>query len=222
MKVDKSLSLGFLRKLVHEGEGQRLEFKLKTHHPDKIMKEVVAFANTDGGYLVLGVADDGEIKGLKFPEEDKYVISQSMEKYVEPSIEFTLDEILLENGRTVLIYKIAKNTSEVVYFNPHDQSEKLKIYVRNNDRSIQASREVRQILKEELKNKSYRFQFGEKENKLVKYLDEHQFITLNQFKELAEINSGKASGTLVLLVLTGVLKIIPEETEDLYILNYIK
>lgn len=218
MKVEKSLSFSFLRKLVNEGEGQKLEFKLKTHHPDKIMKEVVAFANSDGGYLLLGVADDGEIKGLKFPEEDKYVISQSMEKHVEPEISYSRNEILLDNGRTVLVYKIDKSTDHIIYFN--SGTDGLKIYVRNSDRSIQASREVRRILKEKLKNKSYRFQYGEKENKLIKYLDQHEFITLNQFKELAGVNSSQASGTLVLLVLAGVLKIIPEETEDLFTLNH--
>lgn len=43
-----------LKNLVRHGEGQRLEFKMKVKFPEKIIKELVAFANTDGGHLLLG------------------------------------------------------------------------------------------------------------------------------------------------------------------------
>jgi predicted HTH transcriptional regulator len=67
-----------LRQLVRQGEGQQLEFKLKSNHPDKIMKEVVAFANSEGGKLLIGVADNKELIGLKYPDEDEYIISKSI------------------------------------------------------------------------------------------------------------------------------------------------
>jgi predicted HTH transcriptional regulator len=49
--------------LVRKGEGATLEFKLKSNHPEKIVREVVAFANSQGGLLLIGVGDDKSIPG---------------------------------------------------------------------------------------------------------------------------------------------------------------
>jgi predicted HTH transcriptional regulator len=66
------LDLRNLKHLVRHGEGQRLEFKMKVKFPEKIIKELVAFANSDGGHLFVGVADDGQIDGSKFVDEDQF------------------------------------------------------------------------------------------------------------------------------------------------------
>ena len=47
-----------LRRLVSQGEGQHLEFKRKASYPDKIVRELIAFANSQGGTLLVGVDDD--------------------------------------------------------------------------------------------------------------------------------------------------------------------
>ena len=67
-----------LKKLVHRGEGSHLEFKRKVAHPDKIIKELIAFANTGGGIMLIGVADDKSIPGLKYPEAMKQMIFQPL------------------------------------------------------------------------------------------------------------------------------------------------
>ena len=41
--------VGDLKKIVSEGESDRVEFKIKVNHPEKIIREVVAFANAKGG-----------------------------------------------------------------------------------------------------------------------------------------------------------------------------
>ena len=57
-----------LKRLALEGEGLQLEFKRKASHPEKIVRELIAFANTEGGTLLIGVDDDGSIPGLKYPD----------------------------------------------------------------------------------------------------------------------------------------------------------
>ncbi len=218
MIAPKSLELRDLKRLVREGEGSQLEFKLKTTHPDKIMREVVAFANTSGGTLLIGVADNGDLPGLKFPDEDSFVMEKGFARYISPRVYYTKEEVMLENGRPVLAYHIKKSADTLVYYNPTGKEEDRKVYVRNADRSIQASREVREILKEQLKEKNYRFQYGEKENILMKYLDQNQTITLSEFARIAGISLKQASKTLVLLVLARVLRVFANEMEDKYLL----
>jgi predicted HTH transcriptional regulator len=205
-----------LRQLVRQGEGQQLEFKLKSNHPDKIMKEVVAFANSDGGKLLIGVADDKELIGLKYPDEDEYIISKSIEKFIFPKINYRLEKIRLDNEKEVLIYDILASENKPHFLDLKGIPDERKIFVRSDDKSIQASKEVKEILKGNKKDKNYKFAYGEKENMLIKYLDLNKEITLSKFSDLAQISKKIASRTLVLLVLAGVLKVNPNEFEDTF------
>jgi predicted HTH transcriptional regulator len=205
-----------LRQLVRQGEGQQLEFKLKSNHPDKIMKEVVAFANSDGGKLLIGVADDKELIGLKYPDEDEYIISKSIEKFIFPKINYRLEKIRLDNEKEVLIYDILASENKPHCLDLKGIPDERKIFVRSADKSIQASKEVKEILKGKKKDKGYKFAYGEKENLLMKYLDLNKEITVTKFSEEAQIPKKIASRTLVLLVLAGVLRVNPSEMEDTF------
>lgn len=202
-----------LKRWIKEGEGSQLEFKLKANHPDKIMREVVAFANTDGGILLLGVDDDGQLKGLKFPVEDKYVMESAFNKYLSGEVVYSVDVCPLENGREILIYHIEKSPDKIIRFKENGEE---KVYVRIKDKSVKASLEVRQILKGRLKAKPFGFEYGDKEGHLMRYLGKNQRITLSKFIEIAGIDKKTASRTLVLLVLCRVLRVLPGEDEDLY------
>ncbi|MGB2958214.1 MAG: ATP-binding protein [Bacteroidota bacterium] len=77
-----------LRNLLTQGEGMKLEFKatmrwnLRANIEDRkmehaVLKSVAAFLNTDGGTLLVGVSDQGEVLGIeldKFPDSDKYLL----------------------------------------------------------------------------------------------------------------------------------------------------
>ena len=75
-----------LKKLVAEGRGLQLEFKRKAAYPEKIIRSLIAFANTEGGTLLVGVDDDGTIPGLKYPDEEGQVICEALIKYCRPSL----------------------------------------------------------------------------------------------------------------------------------------
>lgn len=205
-----------LRNLVKKGEGQQLEFKLKSNHPDKIMREIVAFANSEGGKLLLGVADNKELIGLKFPDEDEYIITKSIEKYIFPEIDYRLEKIILDNEREILVYDILESTNKPHFLDLNGEPEDRKVFVRHDDKSIQASKEVREILKGKKKEKGYKFAYGDKEQVLMKYLDPNVEITLNKYSEIAQISKKIASRTLILLVLAGVLRVNPSEIEDTF------
>jgi len=62
------MTLQEVNKLARDGEGLHVEFKKKVAHPEKIVREIIAMANTEGGYLLIGVDDDGTVSGQKFIE----------------------------------------------------------------------------------------------------------------------------------------------------------
>ena len=211
-----------LRKLVRQGESLHLEFKLKASHPEKIMKEIVAFANTEGGTLLVGISDDCQVRGLKFPDEEEYILRQAIEKYCAPPIAYLLERLPIEEDseREVLIFTIEASKEA-----PHaviTQGGEKKVYVRVGDRSIQASKEMKEILKQMRKQKNIRFHYGDKERVLMKYLAENESITLDKFAEIAQVTRKVASRTLILLVLANVLKILPEEMQDYFAANAVQ
>jgi ATP-dependent DNA helicase RecG len=55
-----------IRQLLKEGEGLNVEFKKAENSlPDNLFETICAFLNTDGGYILLGVNDNGKITGVK-------------------------------------------------------------------------------------------------------------------------------------------------------------
>lgn len=201
-----------LRKLVAQGEGAQLEFKRKAAYPEKIIREMIAFANSQGGILLVGVGDDKTLPGLKFPEDDSHVINEELKK-CRPRLPVREQFIPIGNARTVLRYDIAESKQKPHYTLVGDRKES---YVRVNDQSIRASREMREIAKRSQMKKDVKFHYGEHEKFLMEYLDAHSTITLKKFVEISGLKKFYASKKLVLLVLADVLKITPHEKGDLY------
>ena len=52
-----------VKRLAAMGEGRTLEFKNRVPRPERIAREVIALANTDGGTVLVGVDDDGTVLG---------------------------------------------------------------------------------------------------------------------------------------------------------------
>ncbi len=49
--------------LIQNGESSHVEFKTQDAHPNSLAEEIVAFANFDGGVMLFGVDDAGEVVG---------------------------------------------------------------------------------------------------------------------------------------------------------------
>ncbi|MGK7389548.1 MAG: AlbA family DNA-binding domain-containing protein [Candidatus Cyclobacteriaceae bacterium M2_1C_046] len=210
------MDLREVKKLAGLGESQQVEFKKKAAFPDKIVKEVVAFANSDGGWLLLGVDDDGNLSGLKFPEEEKGVLDQSIKKLCKPFIKFTTYVVPLNQKKSIVAYEVPKSNRK-----PHKviQDGFPVCYVRVEDRSVKASREVQEIIRRQKYMRDMPVQYGDKEQVLMEYLQEHQHITLSEFQRVAGISKKQASRTLVHLVLANILDVEPLEKGDKYFLH---
>lgn len=205
-----------LQGLVAHGEGVTLEFKRKATYPEKILREIIAFANTQGGILLIGVSDDKTIPGLKYPEGESHVIHEVLKK-CKPKIEFTETFILVGNNRTVIQYDIFESRRKPHFMEINSVRE---FFVRREDQSIKASREVQEIIRRSQRKKDIKFHFGDHEKNLFQYLDANETITLQNFVALSGLKKLFASKKLILLVLAGVLRFIPHEKGDLYSLAY--
>jgi len=112
------MTLKELRLSVLSGEGQQIEFKRKLSQPDKILKEIVAFANADGGLLLIGVEDNKIIYGVKDVDEITNVMSKNIEDLIAPKVKYSTEIILVSAKRSVVVYKIFKGKNRPYYLNP--------------------------------------------------------------------------------------------------------
>ena len=216
------MDLKRLHQLVSRGEGQHVEFKRKSADPLKIVREVVAFANDKGGYLFIGVNDDGSIPGLKYPQEEAFILEKYIKEYCKPAVEYQLTYVPLNSKKQVLTFDIKKSKKKPVYLIYNVKKGSGRAYIRVEDKSVQASREVRKILKAQNSHESNGFNYGENEMFLVKYLSENIKVSLQEFAKAAAIKVEEASETLVQLTISNVLELHPADGEDWYTLKEIE
>lgn len=204
-----------LKRLVQEGEHQTLEFKRKANHPEKIIREFVAFANSEGGTLLLGVEDDGGIFGTKEPDGDEYLLMGAVQKWVYPDIEISVSRVPVTSKRAVLIFDIEESNRKPHFVREDDRK---RAFVRVRDMSVQASREVRTLMRYENRDSGVRFEFGPRERRLLQYIEVVTRTTVNDTQKQMRIPKRVASGLLITLVRAGLLEIHPTETEDYFTL----
>jgi len=208
-----------VQRLVARGEGQRVEFKKKVNFPDKIIKEVVAFANSNGGKLILGIDDDGTIAGTRNIEGEIFVLEEAIEKLIIPSLTYTVYTVKLNPKKGIAVFDVPEGLKKPYGVKATINAKDVMVYVRKADESIKASKEMRQILKRRNNERDQRFNYGEKEQVLMKMLDESDFVSLEEFATKADIPKFIASKTLVKLVLANLLDIQPSAGADQYFIK---
>ena len=130
-------------RLVNQGEGKKLEFKetftknIHTGQRDKVnietgsLKNIVGFLNADGGTLLIGIADDGTIKGVEndfYKSDDKYKLhfkNALKEKIGAEFYGFIDYELVAVAGKKILMVE-CKQSTEPCFLDGKD------FYVRTN------------------------------------------------------------------------------------------
>lgn len=210
------MTLQEVKLLAAKGEGLRIEFKKKASFPEKIVRELIAFANTSGGDLLIGVDDDGTVSGQRYIEEEIFVMEKAIKELIFPRLDYELFSLKLNEKKGVAIFKVPISPNRPHYLKEKDRKQ---AFIRVADRSVQASREVWEILRRGKNPRDMVFTYGRKEEILMKTLGESEKITLKEFAKLANLPKFLASKTLVRLVLANVLEIHPQESEDFFTLK---
>ena len=122
--------------IIANGKNSGVEFKNDAIRPEKFAKEVVAFANFQGGRIFLGVEDNGVISGIKRQNLEKWVLNCFRDK-VFPQIFPYYEELVIDDKRIAIVTILAGISKPyVVKHNNRDD-----IYIRMGSRSEIASRE---------------------------------------------------------------------------------
>ncbi|MEI6898880.1 MAG: ATP-binding protein [Bacteroidota bacterium] len=209
--------LRHIQTLISVGEHQRLDFKFEITDARKIAKTLVAFANTDGGRLLIGVKDNGAIAGMR-SDEEYYMVESAANMYCRPEVQFKVREWSV-NGKKVLEITISRSAEK-----PHFASTKegkWLAYIRVADQNLIVNRVLLKVWKYEKTEKGVFVKFTETEKTLLEYLENHGSITLSGFTRMAKISRPKAETILIKFILLKTIRIIFTENGTFYsILNH--
>lgn len=207
-----------VKALIEEGEGFELEFKRKVSTPQKVAKTLISFANTKGGIILFGVDDDKKIVGVDSEKEEVEMIRTAGDYYCDPPLEPIID-IVPYRGKDVIVVTVEESTQKPHYLNIDDEETNggTRVYIRVNDKTVEASKEVVHIIQAENPNAPpLRIAIGDTERRLLEYLDAHERITVKAFANLVNVSNRRASRSLIQLVRAGVLRIHTHEKEDFF------
>lgn len=125
-------------------ESENTEFKVRLS--DEIYKEVIAFANTDGGVIYLGIDDDGNVIGLDDVDETYTRLTNGIRDAIQPDVTMFV-RYILQNDKVIRI-EVGEGSYKPYYL----KSKGLKptgVYVRQGASSAPASSElIRQMIKD--------------------------------------------------------------------------
>ena len=197
--------------LIVQGEGARLEFKRSISAAHRIARTLVAFANTSGGTLLIGVADSGTITGVSSESREMHRIEEATERLAEPPLSITY-ETLSPDGRKVLIVSIEESSEK-----PHyaiDETGKRTIYVRAKDKSMPTSKLIitpDTTDRDLLKLPTTRL--------LIQYLRKTDHITADKFAKLINVSDYRAGKILRELTEKGLLLLMDKQRPVRYALK---
>lgn len=204
-----------LFQLIAQGEHQQQDFKYCINDSRKIAKSLVAFANTDGGRLLVGVKDNGKIAGVQ-SEEEYYMVEAAAKIYSNPPIPFEVQQWEAE-GKTVLEIQIEASVNRPHY--AENNERQWVAYIRRNDENILANRVLLKSWELQRNPEGLLFTYDDARKALVNYLETHSEITLSKFARIAQISRFTAEDILAEFLNLGCISIELHNTPVTYSLN---
>ena len=201
-----------IQTLIEEGEHQMLDFKFEISDSRRIARSLAAFANTDGGRLLVGVKDNGAIAGVR-SEEEIHMIEAAAVMYCQPPVRYTTEEWEI-NGKTVLEVIVPKD--------PHDKHKapdnqgQYKIFVRVNAENLVADNVLIKVWRSDKMARPAKISFTDTEMLLLHFLADNKEITLQEFRDLAHIGKRKAEAILADFVTIGTIELVQTSQNTLF------
>ncbi|MCJ8291511.1 MAG: ATP-binding protein [Crocinitomicaceae bacterium] len=189
-----------LKERISQGEGSRLDFMFRIDDQRKIARTLVAFANSYGGSLLIGVKDNGKIAGVN-PEEEFHMIQEAADMFTKPEVEFE-SKTWQEGHHFVLEIIVEKSESK---HKALDDDGKLRSYVRVDDHTLVGNKILDKIWQLEKFGRDRPEPFDEDTLGLIQSIRELQPVTISQLYRSIPLSKNTVDGIVSVLVFWNVI-----------------
>lgn len=193
----------YIEELIEQGENLHQDFKFAINDSKKIARSLVAFSNTKGGRLLIGVKDNGSITGVH-TDEEYHMIEAAAELYCKPPVSFETNNWNV-GGKKVLEIVIPESKNK-----PHmalNDEKKWRAYIRVADENIVANAILLKVWKKLQSAKGVKIKDTETGKKLLMYLADNEFITLHEFLKLAKVPYYKGVNVISDYIALGLIEL---------------
>ncbi len=200
----------YIHGLIREGEHEHQDFKFAVSDAAKIAHSISAFANNDGGRLLIGVKDNGNIAGVR-NEEDIFVIEQAAQMYCRPPQRVDVTAFVVEGGAVVIRAEIAKAERRPVMSRESDG--RWTAYYRVKDENIVAHPVMVKAWMHSAEKNDVLFTLSDSEASLLSYLDEWGMTTVEDYMTGAHISRPLAESIIINLYAAGIIDFVYSGSE---------
>lgn len=205
----------YIHNLILQGENQHLDFKFEISDAKKIARSFSAFANTDGGTLLIGVKDNGNIAGVR-TDEEVYMAESAAKLYCRPPVDFKIVPHRVNEKRILEI--IVPESHLKPHYVPW-KDNKWKAFVRVNDQNFIADEVLMRVWKLKTGKNKLLVRYDSFEEKLLALLRTKQEITLDDFLVSCKIKPYLAVKILANLISIDIVAYRITESKTYYYLK---
>jgi ATP-dependent DNA helicase RecG len=132
-----------LHKQIDLGEDSTRQFKVDVRNAESLAAEMVAFFNSEGGAIYIGVAEDGTMPGLATHDVARInqLISNAASQLVRSPLTVLTENVALENGRIVIVLRVPKGVDKP-YF---DKNGVIWLKTGADKRRVNSKEELRRL-----------------------------------------------------------------------------
>jgi predicted HTH transcriptional regulator len=202
----------YIKRLIAEGEHLLLDFKFEISDTKKIARSLVAFANTKGGRLLVGVKDNGAIAGVR-SDEEYYMIETAAHLYCRPEVTFTAKNWTVD-GKTV-VEIIVEPSDEKPHYAP-GKEDKWTAFIRVKDQNQVAPPVIVKVWERQKRPGGVYVKYSDAERNLLSYIGQYGDISLSKASKVAGVSPKKAVNLLANLIAIDMLELHFTDDQVLY------
>ena len=191
----------YIEDLIKQGEHQQQDFKFEVSDARKIARSLVAFANTDGGTLLVGVKDNGNISGVR-SDEEIYMVDAAAKMYCRPVIDYSVRTWKVD-GKTVLEVTIPKSKQH--HHLALVETDNWLPFVRVHDENIQATPIHVKVWEKANTDIGTYFAYTTDEKRILDLLESEVLVSFAQICKIAMISRQKAEDLLSDMIHFGIV-----------------
>ena len=201
--------MSYILRMIEEGEHQHQDFKLRVDDPHKIAKTLSAFANTEGGRLLIGVRDSGEVAGCRI-EEEFHMIQCAAEVHCTPAVAFET-QVWKHQYFSVLEVKVPQSPKRPHYVEHRNARGEAvpgawNAFLRKDDRIHKASPVMVKVWQYEMRIDRSEFRYDEYVGRLFKKWRDGHRLRFPQVARTARLEFDQAEDLLALLTVWGIVE----------------
>ncbi len=184
-----------LKRRISEGEGLQLDFKFRIDDQKKIARTLAAFANTEGGSLLIGVKDSGKIAGCN-PEEEFYMIDGAAQVYCQPAVPIQ-SQVIQEGHHLVMEIKVPRSEQK---HKAQDEEGKWKLFHRLEDQTLLANKITLLLWRYQKEGKKKAESFTPELKELLKLIEEFQPVSISKLFRASKLPKNVVNEHIATLV----------------------